>query len=1063
MKTKIKLLASLVIVLFLIQSVSVLLARAIITVDATYILPDNPQRNMVEYGNFVYIFYCDNSSYPYYIYYKAYDIRSENFSVATQAVSRATYQYGSYNGSDRFDVYYYNNGVVLCWETGNSIYSEPYWKIGAFNSGDLEDWVISWATEYAFSIPEVNGNYLGDVYFYVTSPQIGIIYFMVETYNTYSSSYKTYFWYTVDAINLINLNPSGAGFVNSAARYRALIVPSAPLIKFNGLTNAITFIYSLYSSNYLYSIDFNGSTLTYNDWNTQVIINVKALNHDAQFSCVSDISSGIEYCFFIGWVDFLFYQWGSIGTIPSGAPATVWYTSYSAGSIDGRESTWVSSAITTNDVYCFWRTLNANLSGNYFLYSKRYDKVSVSFKENRTISDSETTPTHFIATETPNSTISINWQIPSGNPNDVRFETFAIINDDYAIYSVCILNRDCLDSTYDVFTGTGWIITEVHYYHVQALIGLGSGNSLQHFSWLFWDIAGNEIAGYIQNDTYGTLTCAVYPDAEPFVNVAANGTLTQIGSTTNYTVDCWFFPKRTIIDCYNVGFWCSLGLQSGQDTGWVLELTNYFNIYSMGGLNSISFVSGDAGAIDGGDWNNLYADNCSDVESEIYWRNLVHIKMLATLAWSSFYIYEPVYWEFGISWYVRGKWVTNGLTIRLTLVDVQTGADAKWAQFECSVYTFGIYDYYSGPLYVYWIETQNYAEVWIDIWFNKANDSAVIGARIGAYYYAVSNYDFWRYFTGGSWSATHQEDAIVLFFAPVRDYDDSIAYSHEIEMIRLTTWLHNPRTTTAYMGTPKFKVFDYTFGSDMSGIQTPEFDEPRVPSVPLGGLLGILFSAMMWLFTALSPAFSMIWSGIVYVLDGVLQFLFGQPKIFTSFVNMGISIIVAIISFMVTLALHFVDFVTVFVNTVFWFFTYFFNTIWGIINFFVLSPVFNIFSGFAAILGISYAWLGGTIYIDASHTVWDFSYLHGLSFMGLTGGIAIFGMVFVAGFFFQLMLCFITASLDPILVPIGMFWGFVQFIITVIQTMYDIINRAIHILIAAAHALRDIAPRPFGF
>jgi hypothetical protein len=629
------------------------------------------------------------------------------------------------------------------------------------------------------------------------------------------------------------------------------------------------------------------------------------------------------------------------------------------------------------------------------------------------------------------------------------------------IGSLEILNRSCLDSIYDTTNGTGWLIVEKQYYIFRMNLTV-YGCSLHYASFKFTDVAGNDVIPY-----YNNVTSKAGLLSDTSFSAVNNPILVKTGSYS-YSIMLSAWLKKPLIDTWYVDLYGYANDTTGDiSTGWVLGRIDYFNIYSQGGLEKMT-ASGDAGRLDGGDFFNLYAYNNSFAMSEIYWRHLVDVKLLFSFQWehgappSEF----PTLWlDLGFNYFARGNWCdSQEIYVRLGLDSFAYGADWQYSKWLIQIKR-GSTTIFSDYIYGWFDSEDNTFTIWLDLWFNKANASSIFGIRATSYWYAVKNSADWlhRIFTGNDWGVYYANQSSYIIFSELRDESENKLFSSEIEMIELWAKLYQYSQSYNYSGKIiRIQQFDYTFNVEMQGIPTPSFEAPRTPAMPMGGFLGVLASWLSALVNALAPAFAFMWSGVVYVLDGVLQALTGQPGVFTNFVSLISAIISSIVSFFGILASNFVNFVTVVYNTVTWFFGSFFSYIWGIVEFIFLTPAFNIITVVATIFGISIAWLAGTSYTNGFGQTYDFTNLSNLHFAGLSGGIVIFFLIFVAGFFLQILKCISTLSLGPILEPIGLFMGVVNFVIRIVEVIWYLIRGVIQLLVQIAHALRDIAPRPMG-
>jgi hypothetical protein len=658
---------------------------------------------------------------------------------------------------------------------------------------------------------------------------------------------------------------------------------------------------------------------------------------------------------------------------------------------------------------------------------------------------------------------------PESGSVDLSFVTLSGASGTFAISSLTI-DRDCLDGAYSPTTGTGWLFTELRYYTL-TMAGSYGDYYPDTLSIRFYDTASNVATFYIDVSANTSSTYTGY------TNMCRTGDTTVTYSAGSWASTTQFFLIRNLIDTWYVDVEAWGNDTVGNEYGWTTMATDYFNLYSQGGLEKMT-TSGAAGRLTGGDFFNLYCYNNSYATSEIYWKNLVHTKTLLSLSWDVDLDQNQSnpQWIFGMGYYANGEWIDEGIYMTFTLFKDSKldygyayGADYQYANFQLDVYRAkdGTDDFISSQYFMTFYDQElQEVKVWIDLWLNRANASSIFGVRATAYYYPMKNNADWlqRIFTGNDWGVYYENRTERVIFVQLQDVNDDPLYGRDIELIRL--WakvLQNVDATSNKTGSiERIQQFDYTFSSDRQGINTPAFDPPKTPMMPQGGFLGVLASWLTALLETLGPAFSYIWSGIVYVVDSAIEMLTGSSGVFSSFVGLMSGIIDSVVTFMTTLLNNFVSFVTVVTDVVYNLFTYFFGAIYGIIDFLLLSPAFNIITAITSMMGIMIAWLGGTTYVNSLGQTYDFSYLSTMEFGGFTGGIVIFFVIFIVGFFLTFMRCLATMSIGPILEPIMLFTQFIGFVISIIETLIRLIYQTAMIIVQIINTLRNVAPRPFG-
>lgn len=639
------------------------------------------------------------------------------------------------------------------------------------------------------------------------------------------------------------------------------------------------------------------------------------------------------------------------------------------------------------------------------------------------------------------------------------------------------------ETTITNFNADDWLFAEHKYYDFNTTFVL-TNSYIDTVMWSFLDHASNNVTFYFTNSSIEGVLAA----SEPFALTGQNATYsyTWINLTDQYftvTISLWL--KYNIIDTLEVDLYvfgnCSGYGMTNSTALWVTAQTDYMNLYSQGGAEEMT-TSGQAGRVAGGDFFNMYCYNNSYALSEIYWRHLVHTKVLFEIKWDHGEYgglpWEPPSQDFpnnfhvqvGFEYYARGAWcVNNKVYVDLKLLSFGWGANHQFSKWQMQV-VMGGSTVYQNDVYGWFDDEADSYKVWIDVWFNKANASSISGMRVSSYWYAVYNSADWlhRVFTGNDWGVYYENQSAYIVFGMLEaeGYPAPRLFSSEIELVKL--WCQVRQDASPYNYSCQvwqIHQFDMTFNPQMQGILTPTFETPKTPNMPVGGFLGVLASWLSALLGIIAPAFSYAWTGLVWLFDEVLSYIPGVGEgAFSNFLTMVVAVSGSIFSFMVSLATGFVDFATAIGYTISWFFTNLFGSVWGILNFLLLTPTFNVFSAFATIVGVALAWLGGTTYTNAWGQVYDFSYLSSMTIpgTGFSGGITVFYMIFVCGFFIQILACVGTMSIEPIAQPIRLFWGIILFMIQVIEILWNITTGFIGLLVKIVHALRDIAPRPLG-
>ena len=400
-----------------------------------------------------------------------------------------------------------------------------------------------------------------------------------------------------------------------------------------------------------------------------------------------------------------------------------------------------------------------------------------------------------------------------------------------------------------------WVFAEEKYYTFKARYWDGNGYAdLDQCRLLFTDgLSLVHVAYNRAEDEY------VLFAGEDVVNLKA-GTATALDANFLQVTFLIYF-KNTILDADNVDIYLWCNDTQGEIDTWQIVASDYFNIYSLGGHATYE-TSGDAGRIPGGDVFDLYAEsNISDswVEANLTFRNLQHIKLLPMLIFNTSSADFNI--QYTINYCVDHKWY-QGLTLRLDLLGVESGAN-RHAAFTC-IGQYGISfstEWYQHGGYfktdtAYMYHTANADQwsttrFWIDLWFNKINASTTMGTRINAYYYPMTDSSsVWlRWLTGSNWGINETVSKQFMAFNNIEFPNGTIISTKQIDLVRVQC-----RLETHLQAGNKYQrielrdhdVFDITIGTEpFTGIQTPVFDETKVPVMPQGGFLGTLASMFL--------------------------------------------------------------------------------------------------------------------------------------------------------------------------------------------------------------------------
>jgi len=364
--------------------------------------------------------------------------------------------------------------------------------------------------------------------------------------------------------------------------------------------------------------------------------------------------------------------------------------------------------------------------------------------------------------------------------------------------------------------------------------------------------------------------------------------------------EIWF--TENIVDTYqelvDVYLW---GNYSG-GTGVPTTFQDVFYIYNRGGF-SLNYArsSSNAYRIAGGDVFEFYAQSnasASGIEwvyADYLWRNLQHIKELfqiqARVAYPGFTL------AYGMDYYTKADGWIHGWELDLSAINITvprvSGSEAYW----CWLAAWYFNDTFIKNEYIFTFPQGNPANdgdyassrIWLDFWFNSMNGSSTWGGRVNSYYYPVKdNADAWLRVLSTNWGADDKRQKESLCFGTLKHDDGSTCQTQEIIFARTWSKVTVSNHLTLIQKITQFfaDVQDLTLGKiPLIGIQTPSFDETKMPALQSGGFLGALFSGFQWVGKWLAD--NIVWGGLnlwgnfVGFLDTIAAML-GSPGFFTN-------------------------------------------------------------------------------------------------------------------------------------------------------------------------------------
>jgi len=213
------------------------------------------------------------------------------------------------------------------------------------------------------------------------------------------------------------------------------------------------------------------------------------------------------------------------------------------------------------------------------------------------------------------------------------------------------------------------------------------------------------------------------------------------------------------------------------------------------------------------------------------------------------------YIELGWDVMLNETWVNDYLVARVNITDGQISGKNDWVKFNVTWLNQGVYvknDLLYGLFEGYSLfpgSSKDTTGFHWDIWFNRANASTVIGARINTEFFGMSDKSVWWAVWSSKWQPMRTEVSDSTIFIDLEDADSAIQSAKDVLFVR--SWVKVLRTSDSTFAYKILNIggLDFMVAIDtMSGIDTPPIRETKVPDVLsgfLGSALGSIFSAAL--------------------------------------------------------------------------------------------------------------------------------------------------------------------------------------------------------------------------
>lgn len=456
-------------------------------------------------------------------------------------------------------------------------------------------------------------------------------------------------------------------------------------------------------------------------------------------------------------------------------------------------------------------------------------------------------------------------------------------------------------------TGVDWVFTDWRYYTFTATIpsSMYSGDLDYCYIGFTEILTANGTVGFSawsNSSGWDWAFNTPFPDRDLDPIRGKAGSWSNTSDETVITFPLWFTKK--CLDIWESSDAVDVLLRfndtTGADSGWFTAYSNAFRIYTDGGFSRVYDGYGTSGTLPGGRDFNMFAYNNSYIFKDMYWRDLVHIKLVPEIQFYAGYQYFQLVW--GIDYVLKDGSYVSGLklvfepdAVSYTGVfasNVWINYTASWYSNDTLVKSDDLYAFYHGDVST--AGDIGHAKFFIDFWFDEGNASTLQGGRINAYEYPMQDTSgAWLRWLSSNWGVKDDVFKQSECIAPVHNVSSSEGLNSEnIEFVRVWSALTVPADEyDQYVAVISYDIFDTTFSQEkgvVKGIQTPPWDETNMPVMRNTGVLGAVWSMFQgigaWLSENILFGGLNLWGTFVAFLDTIVGW-FGAPYFFTNLFN----------------------------------------------------------------------------------------------------------------------------------------------------------------------------------
>ncbi len=372
-----------------------------------------------------------------------------------------------------------------------------------------------------------------------------------------------------------------------------------------------------------------------------------------------------------------------------------------------------------------------------------------------------------------------------------------------------------------------------------------------------------------------TDTFSIVNDEFAFLSTSASNATSFNTASNNFTlvVHYLIFPRPNILDRLDAPILMFSNTSSTFSQGF--EQVTTVDIFNKGGFSEF-ICSGTCDQVDGGDIFDIFVEEGASgswAATNITFRNLQAYGARFALRLSFNETGQAQLWQdFDHSqggaeqrtakgdWQLRVRMyyalndtstIIDGWHVLLQMEEGDVGVNDFWTGINATWFNSDGDTFNSTDVFFAFVEDtpKSTVQFWLDFWFNKQNASSIHGGRVNPVFLGMRNGGGLMGSLFPDWAPFLGNQSLTNSFEPNLDAAGNVVLAQNIEFMVLGFNLSRPSTVSpiadfrATLGDFVISEFRIAEGQ-MVGVQTPIYNEPKIPNLPLTGFLVPLYAVI---------------------------------------------------------------------------------------------------------------------------------------------------------------------------------------------------------------------------